>query len=86
MAKDYYQREGLDYEETFSPVFKPVAIMTILSFVISNKREMHQLDISNAFLNENLNEKVFMTQPPRFVNFDVKDYVCLLTKSLYGLK
>jgi len=86
VAKVYNQREGIDYEETFSPVVKPVTIRIIFSIVVSNNWIMKQLDISNAFLNGNLKELVYMTQPPMFVNPEYKDHVCLLKKSLYGLK
>ncbi|KAM1336838.1 hypothetical protein ACFX2H_040754 [Malus domestica] len=50
VAKGFHQQEGLDYQETFSPVAKPVTIQILLNFVVQFHWFLHQLDISNAFL------------------------------------
>ena len=86
MAKGYFQSEGIDYHETFSPVAKPPTIREYLSLALHFSWPIKQLDISNAFLHGILEEEVFMTQPLGFEDSVYPSHVCLLHKALYGLK
>ncbi|GJX23148.1 ribonuclease H-like domain-containing protein [Tanacetum coccineum] len=86
VANGRSQQEGIDCDETFSPVVKPATIRTVLSLAVSRQWRIHQLDVKNAFLHGHLTETVYMHQPPGFTNSAHSDYVCLLQKSLYGLK
>ena len=67
VAKEYTQKEGIDYEETFSPVamLKPVKI--ILSIVAHYDYEIWQMDVKTAFLNGNFEDEIYMMQPEGFI-------------------
>ncbi|GJX69199.1 ribonuclease H-like domain-containing protein [Tanacetum coccineum] len=63
VANGSCQQLGVDFDETFSPVVKPVTIHTVLSLAVSRKWPIHQLDVKNVFLNGDLSETVYMHQP-----------------------
>ena len=86
VAKGFHQNPGIDFNETFSPVVKPQTIRVVLSLAISQGWSIKKLDVNNAFLNGELNEIVYMTQPEGFVNSQHPTHVCKLVKALYGLK
>jgi len=86
VARGFTQQEGIDYSETFSPVVKHATVRLVFSIVVSRNWKVHQLDIHNAFLNGVLTKEVYMKQPPVFVDSALSSHVCLLHKSLYGLK
>ncbi|GJX28806.1 ribonuclease H-like domain-containing protein [Tanacetum coccineum] len=77
VANGSIQLEGVDVDETFSPVVKPGTIWTVLSLAASRHWPIHQLDVKNAFLHGDLSETVYMHQPPGFQDSVHPDYVCL---------
>jgi hypothetical protein len=86
VAKGYTQKEGENFFDTYSPVARLTTIRIFLSLAVSHGLLVHQIDVKTAFLNEELEEEIYMTQPDGFVVKDQEDNVCKLMKSLYGLK
>nr|GEU64294.1 ribonuclease H-like domain-containing protein [Tanacetum cinerariifolium] len=86
VTNDRSQQQGIDCDETFSPVIKPDTIRTVLSLVVTGDWPIHQLDMKNAFLYGQLCETVYMHRPLGFVDSAHPNYVCHLQRSLYGLK
>ena len=78
--------EGLDYEETFSPVIKFQSIQTLAALVACRDLELHQMDVKAAFLDGELEEEIYMKQPKRFVVQGHENKVYKLNRALYGLK
>ena len=88
VAKGLTQVEGKDFHETYSPTAKMSTIRIVLSLAVQNRYQLRKLDIKTAYLYAKLDEKILMKQPEGFEKFDEegKPLVCLLKKSLYGLK
>jgi hypothetical protein len=86
VAKGYTQREGIDYNETFSPVSCKDSFSIIMALVAHYDLELHQMDVKTAFLNRDMYEDVYMTQPNGFVVKGKEHMRCRLKKSIYGLK
>jgi Reverse transcriptase (RNA-dependent DNA polymerase) len=86
IVKGYTQEEGLDYFETFNSVVKPTTIRVVLTVALAHDWHIHQLDVNNIFLHGDLEETIFMQQPPNFVDSLYPHKVCLLKKILYGLQ
>ncbi|KAG8474748.1 hypothetical protein CXB51_031715 [Gossypium anomalum] len=80
------QVPGVDFTDVFSPVVKHSSIRALLGIVAMHDLELEQLDVKTAFLHGELEEDIYMQQPEGFTVFRKEDYVCLLKKSLYGLK
>ncbi|GKE57858.1 retrovirus-related pol polyprotein from transposon TNT 1-94 [Tanacetum coccineum] len=86
VAKGFRQEEGLDFEESFAPVARLEAIRIFLANAASKNMTVYQIDVKTAFLNGELKEEVYVSQPEGFVDPDRQHYVYRLKKALYGLK
>jgi hypothetical protein len=85
-ARGFTQEYGVDYDETFSPVAHFNSIRVFLAVAVWLKMNVQQMDVKTAFLNGQLEEEIYMRQPPGFEVKGKETHVCKLQKSLYGLK
>jgi hypothetical protein len=81
--KGFKQRHGIDYFEVFANTGKYKTLRLALSIAARRNLELRQLDVPQAFTQAELEEAVYMEMPE---GFEVEGMVCLLLKSLYGLK
>lgn len=86
VARKLSQEEGVDFAETFSPIFKPSTIRLIFTIATVSMWKIHQLDVKNAFYNALLQDTVYVYQSPGLEHEKYPSYVCKLNKALYGLK
>lgn len=77
----------MDYQETFAPVIKLDTIHFLISLTASQEWPFKQFDVKNVFLNEDLEEEMYMELPPgvKYSSLSINK-VCKLQKSLYGQK
>nr|GFA04771.1 hypothetical protein [Tanacetum cinerariifolium] len=86
VAHGYSQEEGIDFEESFAPVARLEAIWIFLAYVAHKNMVVYHMDVKTVFLNGNLREEVYVSQPTGFVDQDNPNHVYKLKKALYGLK
>jgi hypothetical protein len=86
VCKGYAQVEGQDFDENFTPVARLEAIRMFLAYSFQNNFKVYQMDVKSTFLNEDLEEEVYMEQPEGFSLTNNCYYVCKIKKDLYGLK
>jgi hypothetical protein len=86
VAKGFSQREGIDYTETFSPVSKKDSFRIVMSLVAHYDSELHQMDIKTVFLNDDMQESVYMAQPEGFAIEGKEHMGYRLKKFIYWLK
>ncbi|GJX32757.1 retrovirus-related pol polyprotein from transposon TNT 1-94 [Tanacetum coccineum] len=86
VAKGYRQEEGINFEESFAPVARIEAIIIFIANAASKHIVIYQMDVKTAFLNVDMQEEVFISQPEGFEDPDHPTHVYHLKKALYGLK
>lgn len=84
VARGYSQREGIDFNLTFSPVVRYTSIRFLMAMAVKFGWKIDQMDVVTAFLHGDISETIYMHQPEVFD--DGSGRVCKLNKSLYGLK
>ncbi|GJW62945.1 putative ribonuclease H-like domain-containing protein [Tanacetum coccineum] len=85
VAQGYTQEEGIDYDEVFAPVARIEAIRLFLAFASFMGFIVYQMDVKSAFLYGTIDEEVYVSQPPGFVDPDHPKKVYKVVKALYGL-
>ena len=80
------KKNGSGYDKTFCPVARQESLRVLIALSVQYGLKLHQVDVTTAFLNGNLEEEVYMTQPKGFVTKGEENRVCKLKKSIYGLK
>lgn len=75
VAKGYEQDEGIDFLETYSPVVQTATVRMVLHLAVTERWDIKQLDVKNAFLHGDLHESVYMIHPLGFEDKDHPDYV-----------
>ncbi|GKC67856.1 retrovirus-related pol polyprotein from transposon TNT 1-94 [Tanacetum coccineum] len=83
---DIERLQGIDFEESFAPVSIIEAILIFISNVATKNMTIYQMDVKTSFLNGELREVVYVSQPEVFVDPDKPNHVYMLKKALYGLK
>lgn len=83
VAKGYSQKYGENYDEVFAPVARSTTFRILLSIAGIKGYHVKHFDVKTAFLNGEIEEEIYMNQPP---GFKVGNKVCKLKKGLYGLK
>ena len=86
VVKGYAQKEGIDFNEIFSPVVRLTTVRVVLAMCATFDLHLEQLDVKTAFLHGDLEEEIYMLQPEGFEEKGKRNLVCRLNKSLYGLK
>ena len=86
VAQGFTQKYGTDYDETFCPVVRMESLRALIALSVQFDLQLHQVDVTTAFLNGELEEEVYMQQPKGFIHKGEEHLVCKLKKSLYGLK
>nr|GEU32800.1 retrovirus-related Pol polyprotein from transposon TNT 1-94 [Tanacetum cinerariifolium] len=85
-AKGFHQEEGIDFEESFALVARIEAIWIFVVNASHKNMTVYQMDVNTSFLNGELREEVYVSQPEGFVDQDHPNHVYRLKKALYGLK
>ena len=86
VAQGFTQREGIDYNDTFSPTAKLTTIQVIAGIAVRNDWELEQTDVDTAYLNPSLKEDIYMRQPKGFEAPSEEDKVIHLKRAIYGLR
>ncbi|GKA17327.1 retrovirus-related pol polyprotein from transposon TNT 1-94 [Tanacetum coccineum] len=85
VSQGYIQEEGIDYDELFAPVARIEAIRLFLAYALFKDFVVYQMYVKSVFLYVNIEEEVYVCQPPGFEDPDFPDRVYKVEKVLYGL-
>nr|GEX12338.1 retrovirus-related Pol polyprotein from transposon TNT 1-94 [Tanacetum cinerariifolium] len=85
VAKGYRQEQGIEFEESFTQVFRIEAIRIFIAYDASKNLTVYQMDVKTAFINGELKKEVYVSQPEGFVDPERPNHVYRLKKALYSL-
>jgi len=86
VAKGYNQELGIDFGETYASVAKLEVVRLLLAYACMNAFKLFQMHVKSTFINGYINEEVYVSQTPGFVDHKYPEHVYKLKKALYGLK
>ncbi|GKC92993.1 retrovirus-related pol polyprotein from transposon TNT 1-94 [Tanacetum coccineum] len=86
VAQGYNQQEGINFDETYAPVARLESIRILLAYAYAHDFKLFQMDVKSVFLNSFINEEVYVSQPPGFIDFKKPNHVFKLKKALYDVK
>nr|GEX84984.1 retrovirus-related Pol polyprotein from transposon TNT 1-94 [Tanacetum cinerariifolium] len=86
VAQGYNQQKGIDYDETYTPVARIESIRIHLAYACALYFKLFQINVKSSFMNDFINEEVYVAQPSGFIDFGKPNHVYKLKKALYGLK
>lgn len=85
VTKGYKQKQGIDYEELFTPIARLETVRLLISIAAQFQWKIHHMDVKSAFLKGILEEEVYIEQPQGYVVKGHEHKVLRLKKALYGL-
>ena len=86
VVKGYRQRYEIDYDEVFAHVAHLESIHILIALAAQECWSLHHLDVKSAFLNSEIKEEIYVSQPEGYVKEGKEEWVLKLNKALYGLK
>jgi hypothetical protein len=86
VARDIVQREGIDFDDTFTPVARMESMWLLFALTAQKGWRVHHMDVKSVFLNGDLKEEVYVHQLPGFAIPGKESKVLCLRKALYGLR
>jgi hypothetical protein len=86
MVRWFSQKEGVDYDDPFSPVAMYASIGVVISIASVMRWRIHQMDVKTTFLDEIIDEEEYIEKPHGFEVYGRESHVCRLKKALYRLR
>ena len=86
VVKGYLQQFGVDFDQTFTAVVKPMAFRVLFAIAAYFDLDINQMDVKTAFLYGLIDQLIYVEMPKGTEIEANKDMVCKLLKALYGLK
>jgi hypothetical protein len=86
VAKGYIQEQDVDFEEVFAPVARMESARLLMALAAQESSKLHHMDVKSVFFNGELEEEVYVKQPPGYIKEGEEHKVLMLYKAVYGLR